>query len=300
MLSLNERFLLGSYKKVFLAKSSGKNPIKVFFKLMLKKGLIDGILTCGEEEGRPVPSLFLKAEEVKISLLNRCFGVNTLLKRAVQKYRLSKLAVLAPSCMFDGLNKTQYFGIGCNWTKTAVALKVGLLCMGALTETAQIAEITHITGKRKRVKRVFFGSGALYYETDDGESVEVPPRVHHSYTLTACRYCLNMSAKGTDITFVPKENPEEGLFIVRSERGWYTLAQVQKLAPGELKLKAAPKEEVESIISCLREKTLLNINDILERIELGLPVPKWSDNKLRKFYRAWNSVEDTNLEEEVF
>ncbi len=300
MLILNEKFLLGSYKKVFLVKSPDGSPIEVFFKLMLKKGLIDGLLACGELQNRPIPFLFLNASQVKIPQLNRCFGVNTLLKRAVQKYRLNKLALFAPSCMFDGLNKTQYFGIGCNWTKTAVALKVGVLCTGALTETSQRAETTHITGKEEKVKRIFYHRGKLLYETEGEREIEVPTEVHHRYTLTACRYCLNMGAKGTDITFVPKRERNEGLFIVRSERGWYTLAQVQKLSPGKLKLKVAPKEEVEGIVSLLREKALLNVADILERIEVGLPVPKWSDNKLRKFYRAWNSVEDTNLEEEVF
>jgi len=299
LLSLNEKFLLGSYKKVFLVKSPGKNPVESLFRLMLENGFIDGLLTCGRGEGEPYPALFLNSTQVRIPLINRCFGVNTLLKRAVQKYRLSKLALFAPPCMFDGLNKTQYFGIGCNWTKTAIALKVSLMCTGALTKTGQRAEILHLRGKELEVKRSYFEGGELRYETPEGE-LKIPPQVHHRYTLTACRYCLNMGGKGTDITFVPRKKADEGLFIVRSERGWYTLAQVQKLAPGKLMLKAAEKKEVESLVRGLKEKALLNINDILERIELGLPVPKWSDNKLRKFYRAWNSVEDTNLEEEVF
>ena len=299
MLSLNEKFLLGSYKKVFKVKSCEGSPVEKLFKLMLEKGFIDGLLTCKEEEGHSHPALILKAEEVKIPQVNRCFGVNSLLKRAVQKLRLSRLALFAPACMFDGLNKTQYFGIGCNWTKTAVALKVGLVCVGALTETAQRAEVAHITGISGEVERAFYHKSSLWYRLKGGGEVEVPPEVHHRYTITACRYCLNLSAKGTDVSFVPAKEENEGFFIVRSERGWFTLAQIQKVAPLELKLQIATGKEVREIAETLRKKVVLNIQDILERIELGLPVPKWSDNKLRKFYRLWNSIED-NLEEEVF
>jgi len=299
LLSLNEDFLIGRYKKVFFVKSQRGNPVETLFKLMLENGLIDGLLTCSEREGKVTPSLFMKANQVKITSLNNYFGINTLLKKAVQKYRLNKLAVFAPSCMFDGLNKTQYFGIGSNWTKTAVALKVGLLCTGALTENSQQLEVTHLIGKRERVSRLFYERKNLIYQLESEKELKVPVNVHHKYILTACRYCLNMGAKGTDITFVPKRKEDEGLFIVRSERGWYTTAQIQKLAPGDLKLKVAEKKEVEEIVSLLKEKSLLNVSDILERVELGLPVPKWNDNKLRKFYRAWNSIEG-NFEEEVF
>jgi len=299
LLSLNEKFLLGSYKKVFKVQSSEGSPVEKLFKLMLEKGFIDGLLTCKEEKGHSHPALILKPEEVKIPQVNRCFGVNGLLKRAVQKLRLNRLAVFAPACMFDGLNKTQYFGIGCNWTKTAVALKVGLVCTGALTETAQRAEVAHITGSLGEAERAFYHGSSLWYKLKDGREVLVPVKVHHRYTITACRYCLNLSAKGTDVSFVPTREEREGLFVVRSERGWFTLAQIQKVAPSELKLQAATAKEVEEITETLRKKMVLNVQDVLERIELGLPVPKWSDNKLRKFYRAWNSIED-NLEEEVF
>jgi len=300
LLSLNRKFLLGSYKKIFRVRSSEGSPVEKLFKLMLENGFIDGLLTCKEEEGHSHPALIMEPQEVKIpKAINRCFGVNGLLKRAVQKLRLNKLALFAPACMFDGLNKTQYFGIGCNWTKTAVALKVGLVCVGALTETAQRAEVAHITGRMGEVEKVFYRRSSIWYRLKDGEETEVPIEVHHKYTITACKYCLNLCARGTDVSFVPTEEDREGLFIVRSERGWFTLAQIQRVAPSELKFRPATEEEIGEITELLRRKMVLNVQDILERIELGLPVPKWSDNKLRKFYRVWNSIED-NLEEEVF
>ncbi|WP_457678511.1 Coenzyme F420 hydrogenase/dehydrogenase, beta subunit C-terminal domain [Thermovibrio sp.] len=297
MLTLNKEFLLGKFKKVFFVKANVGSPLELFFKIMLKEGLIDGLLAYREREGEVYPELMLSESEVKISLLNRNNGLNGLLKKAVQKYRLNKLAVFGPACVFDGLNKTQYFGIGCNWTKTAVALKVGLLCTGALTKEAQKAQVIHLRGKEGKVERLFYEKGTLCYITTDREVLKVPPQVHHTYTLTTCKYCINFSAIGTDITFVPLKEKETGLLIVRSERGWYTLAQVQKVKPGELKVWGAKEKEVEELLPGLKEKILLNINDILERVELGIPVPKWSDNKLRKFYRAWNSIEGTSLEE---
>jgi len=300
LLVLNEKFLVGRYKKAFRVKSSKGRPVERMFKLMLKSGLLDGLLTCKDLPQGSVPVLITKDDEVELPSINRCFGTNALLKRAVQKYKLNKLALFAPACMFDGLNKTQYFGIGCNWTRTAVALKVGFLCLGALTERALVAETTHLTGRPQKVKRFFYDGGGFFYQLEDGREIPVKLEVHHRYALRACKYCLNMASKGTDITCVSLREVGEELFIVRSERGWYTLAQLQKLSPDELSFKGVKDNEMRNLVTLLKEKMLLNVGEIIERIELGLPVPKWSDNKLRKFYRLWNSVEDTNLEEEVF
>ena len=297
MVALNSRFLLGKYREAFLVNGKGENPVKAVFTLMLKFGLIDGLLTASEDGNSP--RLILKSEDVEIPVRNSCFGVNALLKKAVQKYRLSKLAVFGPACTFDGLNKTQYFGIGCNWTKTAVALKVSFLCPGVLTDTAFLSEVVDIAGKRAEVSRFYFQNGELHYRLKNGEEIAVPPALHHRYVNSACRYCLNMAGKGTDLTAVYLKEINRALFIVRSERGLSTLAQIQRNSPSSLQFRKAGKGVVDELLSFLREKVLLNISDIIERVELGLPVPKWNDNKLRKFYRIWNSV-DVNSEEEVF
>ncbi len=297
MVALNSRFLLGKYREAFVVDGKGENPIKAIFTLMLKFGLIDGLLTASKDGNSP--RLIFKAEDVEIPVRNSCFGVNALLKKAVQKYRLSRLAVFGPACTFDGLNKTQYFGIGCNWTKTAVALKISFLCPGVLTDTAFLSEVVDITGKRAGVSRFYFQKGKLHYQLKTGEEITVPPSFHHRYVNSACRYCLNLSGKGTDLTAVYLKERDKVLLIVRSERGLSTLAQVQRSSPSTLYFRKADRKEVESLISFLKEKVILNITDIIERVELGLPVPKWNDNKLRKFYRLWNSI-DVNSEEEVF
>jgi len=297
MVSLNRRFLIGDFRGAFVVEGKGKNPIESIFRLMIEHQFIDGLLTCSKTGDSP--KLILKSDEVELPSKNTCFGVNSLLKRAIQKYRFSKLAVYAPACTFDGLNKTQYFGIGCNWTKTAISLKVGFLCPGLLTENGFTAEVSDIAGKPGKVERFYFDRGELFYLLEDGNSIKVPPSVHHHYVNSACRYCLNMAAKGTDITCVSLKEEDKVLFIVRSERGWSTLAHLQKVSPGEVLFRKADGEPLSSVENFLREKILLNIADIVERVELGLPVPKWNDNKLRKFYRIWNSV-DVNFEEEVF
>ncbi|ADU97085.1 Coenzyme F420 hydrogenase/dehydrogenase, beta subunit C-terminal domain [Thermovibrio ammonificans] len=294
MLNLNREFLIGEFKRAFKVESREGTPLERLFKLMFKSRMIDGLLTANRE-GTPI--LAKDEKEVEINRLNRFFGVNKLLKTAIQKHRLNKLAIFGPSCLIDGLNKAQYFGIGCNWAKTAVALKVGLLCLGSTTKEAAEAEMLEITGRRLTPVKSYIDGGKLITETAEGEEVELEPAVHHYYSNTACRYCLNLCAKGSDLTYVPLKGEKEALFIVRSERGWRTLAQVQQKFPGELLFKPE-NGELDRISALLKEKMLHNVAEIIERVELGLPVPKWSDNKLRKFYRAWNSVE--NREEEVF
>ncbi|WP_456456590.1 Coenzyme F420 hydrogenase/dehydrogenase, beta subunit C-terminal domain [Thermovibrio sp.] len=299
MLKLNESFLLGKYKKVFKVVSTDGTPIETLFNLMFRENLIDGLLTYSKEEEAVIPKLLLKEGEFTQPQVPFGFGLNSLLKKAVQKYRLNKIAVFGAPCVLDGLNKTQYYGIGCNWTKTAIALKVGQLCLGNITKSGVRALLLHVNGKDENLKRVFIKGDNLVFQTEN-RKVEVPLEVLHKYILSACRYCLNLSSKGSDITFVQKERKNEGLFIIRSERGWYTVAKLQKRAPGKLKLKGAEREEVENLLKLLREKVLLNIDSIIDAVEVGLPVPKWSGNKLRKFYRLWNSIDATNFEEEVF
>lgn len=297
MVALNSGFLLGKFREAFIVDGRGSNPVEVIFKVMLQFNFIDGLLTCSENGESP--RLILKGDEVKVVHTNSCFGINALLKKAIQKYRLSKLAVYAPSCTIDGLNKTQYFGIGCNWTKTAIALKVSFLCPGLLTDKGVTAEVVDLCGKPGEISRFFFEGNRLYYSLSDGSSVTVPVEVHHRYVNSACRYCLNPAGKGTDVTCINVREEGKAVLLVRSERGWSTLAQVQKRCPGSVRFMKADRKLLEEITAFLREKMLLNIADIVERVDLGLPLPKWNDNKLRKFYRLWNST-DINLEEEVF
>ncbi len=296
MLALNERFLLGKYINIFEVTCKEGNPVENFLKLMFSEKLIDGLLTCSKDGLRP--KLILNENEVEVPRRNSCFGVNSLLKRAVQKYQLSRIAVLSPACVFDGINKTQYYGIGCNWVKTAIALKVGILCPGSLVKTAFLTELLDITERKGTPDRFFFKEGRLFYEFK-GKRFKVPLDVHHRYINPACRYCLNLSSKGSDITCVFLEEERRALFIVRSERGWSTIGKLQLKRPDLLLFRKAKEELINGVLEFLREKTLLNISDIIERIELGLPLPKWNDQKLRKFYRLWNSI-NQNFEEEVF
>ena len=297
MVALDDRFLLGRFREAFVVDGRGSNPVEAIFKVMLQFDFIDGLLTCSED-GKS-PKLILKSDEVKITQTSSCFGINALLKKAIQKYRLSKLAVYAPSCAIDGLNKTQYFGIGCNWTKTAIALKVSFLCPGLLTDRGVTAEVIDLCRRSVGVSRFFFDGRGLHYFFDDGNSITVPAEVHHRYVNSACRYCLNPAGRGTDITCINVREKDRIVLLVRSERGWSTLAQVQRNSPGSVLFVKADRKLLEGITAFLREKMFLNIADIVERVDLGLPLPKWNDNKLRKFYRLWNST-DINLEEEVF
>lgn len=297
MVVFDEKLLIGKYKEAFLVEGKGKNPVKVLFNLMLNYNLIDGLLTASSKGNNP--RLILRSSELEIPERNACFGINSLLKKAVQKYRLSKLAIFGPACTFDGLNKTQYFGIGCNWTKTAIALKVSFLCPGILTERGFQAEVCDIFGKAEHVERFFFKNGKLCYELKSKSEVQIPTDIHHSYTITPCRYCLNLSGKGTDLTCVYLNRKDRTIIIVRSERGFSLLAQVQKKSPLSLTFRRILKEKFTDFFPFLKEKFMLNAADIIERVELGLPVPKWNDNKLRRFYRVLNSI-DVNSEEEVF
>jgi len=300
MFRLDRNFLFGKVKGIYRVTSSGENPLQLVLKKVMELEIIDGVISAKREEGGIVPKLFRRPQDIEISPLNSFFGVNTLLKKAIQKYHLSRIAVVAPSCVMDGLNKAQYYGIGCNWVKTAVALKVGILCTGALTEESLNCELLDLCGKREKVERCYYSDSGLVYKLSSGEELPVDIEVHHHYVNSACRYCLNLSARGSDITYVPEDGENKGMFIIRSERGWRTLGLLQREFPSLFRFSVLSFKDVSHLEEVLRRKMMLNVDSILERVEMGLPGPKWDGNRFRKFYRVWNAISDFNIEEEVF
>ncbi|RUM42762.1 MAG: hypothetical protein DSY35_04740 [Desulfurobacterium sp.] len=297
MLKLDRSFLLGKVKAIYRVVSKGESPLQLILKKMMEQEIIDGVISARKEGGRIVPKLFKAPSEIELSPLNTFFGVNTLLKKAIQKYHLSRIAVVAPSCVMDGLNKTQYYGIGCNWVKTAVALKVGILCTGALTQESLNCEVLDLLGEREEVERCYYTKEGLAYGLSSGRELLVNVEVHHHYVSSACKYCLNLSARGSDITYIPEKEENVGIFIIRSERGGRTLGLLQKEYPSLLKFSSLKMSDISHVEELLKKKMILNIDSILERVEVGLPGSKWDGNRFRKFYRVWNAIGDFNIEE---
>jgi len=300
MLRVDKKFLFGKYRMLYKVECQGINPLEFILKKMMDEDLIDGVIAPSQTGTKVEPKLFTQVEDIKLAKLLFYSGQNTLLKKAIQKYRLNKIVVVAPSCILDGLNKTQYYGIGCNWTKTAVALKIGILCLGILSPASIEALSIDITGKKQKITRNFLSPDGYFFETEEKRKVKVDMDVYHHYINSGCRYCLNLSAKGSDITYVPMEREENGILIVRSERGLRTLSILQKKFIQSFHFKPLSSNDLDYIERLLKEKLLLNIDQILERVEVGLPVPKWNGNKFQKFYNLWNSINSTNIEEEVF
>ncbi len=296
MLKIDRNFLVGKFKAAYTIESP-ETPLNLMLEKLVSIGLIDGILSIKTVKGRTIPHLYRKGEKVSIPQLPIFFGINQPLKKAIQKFKLNKIAVVAPSCTMDGINKTQYYGIGCNWAKTAVALKIGILCAGMLTAKSLLCETLDTTGAKEVPEKLFFSDGKLKYQLTSGKTFSVEAEIHHKYVNSACRYCLNLSAKGSDITFIPIEEKNKACFIIRSERGWRTLAILQREFPSMFKFRPLDSREIDTLINPLKEIARLNIEEILERVESGLPIPKWNGNRFRKFYRAWNTLNDTDTEE---
>jgi coenzyme F420 hydrogenase subunit beta len=290
MLNVNSDFVLGKIKGICKVNVQNEDPLEFLLKKFFELEVVDGVLTA-DKNGKP--ALFASPEKLTVSKTS-FFGVNAYLKKAIQKYRFSKLCVVGPSCILDGLNKTQYYGIGCNWVKTAVALKVGIVCVGTPVGEGEEVEVMDLTGKRDKVLEYKFTPSGFKALTREGE-IEIPLSVHHSYVNSACKYCFNLSAKGADISYI--RNGKYGIFIVRSERGWKTLWLVQRSFPEECSVELIGREGIAYVERILKEKVLLNVDSSLERFESGFPEPKWNTNRFAKLYRIWNTLEDSNIEE---
>ena len=295
MLKIDRDFVLGSFEGVCELRVKNGDPLEFLLKRAFDIEFIDGVLT---SDGNLRPTVFTCGKDLTVSKTS-FWGVNSYLKKAVQKFRLSKLCVVAPSCVLDGVNKTQYYGIGCNWVRTAIALKIGVVCVGYPLGDGCLAEMLDVCGRKEGIVEYRFDEKGLVAVAESGFDVVVPIEIHSRYVNPACNYCFNLSAKGADLSYVRKK--EGGIFFVRSERGWRILWLIQRSFPRECEVKVLHLKNLHYIEKILEEKLKINVDLSLERFEIGLPEPKWNENRFSKLYRAWNSLNDMNNGiEEVF
>ena len=299
MVKVDMNFMLGDYRfATLLSSAEGENPLKVMLKFALKNGIIDSAIgTQREENGNFVPLIAMSEDD--INRLSPIFfvqsGQNSLLKKAIQKYRLSRIGIVGPACIMDGVNKLQYYGMGCNWAKTRIALKVGLLCVGAVQEEGLKCELLE-AGVGGDVKGNHLKENGIVFEAGNGE-YSINLETHYSYINTGCRYCLNLSSRGVDLTFIPFKISEGFPVIVRSDRGEELVESLRE--SGILKARSISEKNLRRIIAPLETVIKWNIEQMLERAELKLPSNKWNPERFKKFYELWNSIEIEALDERM-
>ncbi|WP_457567189.1 Coenzyme F420 hydrogenase/dehydrogenase, beta subunit C-terminal domain [Desulfurobacterium sp.] len=302
MLGLNRHFILGKYSKAFLIKAgkraTPKDNLRILLESAFDKNLIDSVIgtTVRSEKGVTVTTpVFIKSREELKGNEQFFFvhgGQNSILKEITQKYSFEKVAVVGHSCVLDGINKMQYFGIGYNFTALKFALKIGIFCVGAASMEGIRCLLKEKGERSEKINEIFINKGKIYIKSS--KLFAFSPEEYYFYVNEGCKVCMNLSSRGSDITFVPCLDNDYSLCFVRSSRA----EKLFKDVPFEVK--EAGEAEISRVENMAREILKRNIETILERAELGIPSNKWDGNRYGRFSALWNNIYVENIEEEVF
>ncbi len=303
MLRLTDSFVLGSYRRIFglrVGQSPQENLMELASRLM-KRRFVDGVLAMGFDLEKKIPKpVVLRQGEMDGSFFKLFFihgGQNSVIKKAIQGMRLERLAVFGQSCVLDGVNKLQYFGIGCNFAGARIALKIGIACVGALSCEGMRLLLLEKGAEDKVLRNELSKDGVKFY-INDGKQVIVPFENYYDYINEGCKACMNLSSRGSDFTVIPTLINGSLPIIVRSVRGERVL--LNSFSPSELA--NLDYKEINFITDTLRCILLKNADTILKRAMFGVPSNKWDGNRYGRFSYLWNNVEidDKVFEEEVF
>ncbi len=300
MIRVDRKFLFGDFEKFVLVRTEKDTVITSILKFAFQNGTIDSAIgTTTDSSGNVHPAIATNENELEnfSEIFFMQSGQNILIKKSIQKYRFEKIAIVGPACIMDGINKLQYYGIGCNWAKSRIALKLGILCVGAVSKEGLKCELLESEGNQIFAIRNYLTDKEIIFESKE-RKVAVNLETHYNYVNIGCKYCLNLSSRGVDITFVPlKINEQEFPVIVRSKRGEEILKSMENA--GTVTLRKAEDEHVKTIENILSKIMKYNIEHILERAELKLPSNKWNEERFKKFYKLWNSVGIEILDERI-
>ncbi|WP_297445126.1 Coenzyme F420 hydrogenase/dehydrogenase, beta subunit C-terminal domain [Desulfurobacterium sp.] len=302
MLGLNRQFILGKFTKAFLLRA-GKNAtpkdnLRILLESAFDKGLIDSVIgtTIKEKNGTSVTTpVFIKSKEELKGNEQFFFvhgGQNSILKEITQKYSFEKVAVVGHSCVLDGINKMQYFGIGYNFTALKFALKIGIFCIGAASMEGIKCLLKEKGDSSGRINEIFINRSKIYIKSS--KLFAFSPEEYYFYVNEGCKVCMNVSSRGSDVTFVPCLDNDYSLCFVRSKRAEKLFEDVP------FEVKEAGEEEISRVENMAKEILKKNIETTLERAELGIPSNKWDRNRYGRFSALWNNIYAEDIEEEVF
>ena len=302
MFGLYRQFTMGRYTKAFLVKdkkhSTPRNNLKAILKEAFKKGIIDSAIGTTLEKRCETPSVkpvFLKSIK-EIEGFEPFFfihgGQNSILKEITQRYSFEKLGIIGHSCILDGINKMQYYGIGSNFAVLKFSLKLGIACIGALS----IEGINCLLKEKKypscEFNEIHFKKGKVFIAGK--KQFAFPIEEYYYYLNEGCKVCMNLSSRGSDLTFVPYLNNGYSLCLVRTSKG------LKLFENPDFEVKEAKEENIVEVEEVIKQVLKGNIENILERAELGVPSNKWDGNRFGKFSALWNNIYAENIEEEVF
>ncbi len=224
---------LGTYQKLTLAKTKDKDIAKVaqnggvittLLIYALEKGIIDGVLLTGKDENwSPIPLVARTKEEILDAAGSLYTMVPSLIsyKKAVEEYKLKKLAVVAMPCQIQAIRKLQL----CNPLSDEygeIVLILGLLCSSNFSYDKLIKKIDEKFGlKMSDVAKFDIGRGKFFVYPKDGEVKSFPVKETTALKWGSCLHCIDYAANYADISAgsVGASKDDENSIFIRTDVG---------------------------------------------------------------------------------
>lgn len=226
----------------------------------MEDGVIDGACVAGPSEElwlKPVPKVVKSVDELYAnakSWYTYC-ATPLMLKEAVDKHKLTRLALVGVSCEVSGyatnLGASHSFITPDRGDKNvekqikhfrqyaeAVKLAIGLFCTETFVFEGFLEEYLRLKYEvdPKRVVKLNV-KGKIVTDLDDGTRIETPLKEARVYQREQCNYCGDFSAEHADISAGGVGSDGWTILIVRSERGEEALKRA--VGKGYLEVRAS-------------------------------------------------------------
>ncbi|MBP2173174.1 coenzyme F420 hydrogenase subunit beta [Methanococcus voltae] len=277
----------GNYKTVISARATDKEILKkaqdggivsAAYIYGLESKLLDGVIVANTEDGfNAAPKVATTPEEV-LNAAGTKYTVSpnvSVLKDAVRKYALEKVGIVGTPCQVQAIRKLIKYPMGFRHTDSKIALVMGIFCMENFSYEGMKAIVEEYAGIRMDdVLKTDIGKGKFWVYSKYGDVKSVKLKDTHMYEQKSCHICTDYTAELADISTGSVGSPDGwSTIFIRTEKGEAYINKMVEAGVLETKNIDDVKPGLDLVQKLSLQKKEKNEKEIVQRRELGLPVP---------------------------
>ncbi|MBP2202034.1 coenzyme F420 hydrogenase subunit beta [Methanococcus voltae] len=277
----------GNYKTVISARATDKEILKkaqdggivsAAYIYGLESKLLDGVIVANTEDGfNAAPKVATTPEEV-LNAAGTKYTVSpnvSVLKDAVREYALEKVGIVGTPCQVQAIRKLIKYPMGFRHTDSKIALVMGIFCMENFSYEGMKAIVEEYAGIRMDdVLKTDIGKGKFWVYSKYGDVKSVKLKDTHMYEQKSCHICTDYTAELADISTGSVGSPDGwSTIFIRTEKGEAYINKMVEAGVLETKNIDDVKPGLDLVQKLSLQKKEKNEKEIVQRRELGLPVP---------------------------
>nr|Q00391.1 RecName: Full=Coenzyme F420 hydrogenase subunit beta; AltName: Full=8-hydroxy-5-deazaflavin-reducing hydrogenase subunit beta; Short=FRH [Methanococcus voltae]CAA43499.1 F420-reducing hydrogenase subunit [Methanococcus voltae PS] len=276
----------GNYKTAISARATDKEILKkaqdggyvsAAHIYGLESKLLDGVSVAADTEDgcNAAPKVATTPEEV-LNAAGAKYTVSpnvSVLKDAVREYALEKVGIVGTPCQVQAIRKLIKYPMGFRHTDSRIVM--GIFCMENFSYEGMKAIVEEYAGIRMDdVLKTDIGKGKFWVYSKYGDVKSVKLKDTHMYEQKSCHICTDYTAELADISTGSVGSPDGwSTIFIRTEKGEAYINKMVEAGVLETKNIDDVKPGLDLVQKLSLQKKEKNEKEIVQRRELGLPVP---------------------------